>query len=231
MVTVSADVDRSVVKPEEVMASLRARALPEILASHPTVSFSLEGEQRERSKALGGLARGFGAALLVIYALLAVPLRSYAQPLIIMAAIPFGAVGAILGHFLTGWDLVFFSLLGIVALSGVVVNDSLVLVHFINGQREAGLPLRQAVRVAGMARFRAIFLTSATTFLGLVPLIFNVSQATFFIVPIAISLAFGVLMATGITLFLVPCGYLVIDDLERLLSRDRALAPAAESAT
>ncbi len=202
------------------MASLRAGPLRRLLAEHPSVSFTLEGEQRERSRALSGLVRGFGAALLVIYALLAVPLRSYSQPLIIMAAIPFGAMGAILGHFIMGWDLVFFSLLGIVALSGVVVNDSLVLVTFINRERDTGLPQARAVRIAGAKRFRAILLTSATTFMGLMPLMFNASEATFFAVPIAISLAFGVLMATVVTLFLVPCGYLILDDLSQLLGRE-----------
>ena len=216
IVTVTADVDRAVVTPEEVMASLRRGPLAEILERHPGVSASLQGEQRERHKAMAGLGRGVLMALGVIYVLLAVPLRSYAQPLIIMAAIPFGAVGAILGHFIMGWDLVFFSLLGIVALSGVVVNDSLVLVDFINRKRGEGLPLAHAIRIAGMTRFRAIFLTSATTFMGLAPLMFNSARATFFVVPIAISLAFGVLFATVITLFIVPCGYLIVDDLSRL---------------
>ncbi|MEE2702546.1 MAG: efflux RND transporter permease subunit [Myxococcota bacterium] len=221
IVTVRADVDRTVVAPEEVMDGIRQGALLEILARHPSVSVSMEGEQKERSKALGGLAVGFLGALCIIYVLLAVPLRSYAQPLVIMAAIPFGTMGAILGHFIMGWNLVFFSLLGIVALSGVVVNDCLVLVDFINRERRGGLPLAQAVRQAGMTRFRAIFLTSATTFVGLSPLMFNPSQANFFVVPIAISLAFGVVVATGITLFVVPCGYMIVEDLGRLPRRLR----------
>ena len=203
------------------MDGIRQGALLEILARYPSVSVSMEGEQKERSKALGGLAVGFLGALCIIYVLLAVPLRSYAQPLVIMAAIPFGSMGAILGHFIMGWDLVFFSLLGIVALSGVVVNDSLILVDFINRERRGGLPLAQAVRQAGMTRFRAIFLTSATTFVGLSPLMFNPSQANFFVVPIAISLAFGVVVATGITLFVVPCGYMIVEDLGRLPRRLR----------
>jgi len=217
VVTVTADVDRSVVTPEEIMASLRQGPLPQLLAQHPEIALSLEGEQRERVKAMTGLAWGFLMALGAIYVLLAIPLRSYAQPVIIMAAIPFGSVGAVLGHFIMGWDLVFFSLLGIVALSGVVVNDSLVLVDFINRKRDEGLPLEEAVRIAGMTRFRPIFLTSATTFVGLAPLMFNSSEATFFVVPIAISLAYGVLVATTITLFIVPCGYLILDDLKGLL--------------
>ncbi len=225
VVTVSADVDRSVITPEEVMASLRQGPLREILERHPGLGFSLEGEQRERAKAMTGLAQAFLLALGVIYVLLAIPLRSYAQPLIIMAAIPFGAIGAILGHFIMGWDLVFFSLLGIVALSGVVVNDSLLLVDFINRRHREGLPLERAVRIAGMTRFRPISLTSATTFMGLVPLMFNVSEATFFAVPIAISLAFGVVFATAITLFVVPCGYLILDDLRGSLGRHGEQTP------
>ena len=173
---------------------------------------------------MDGLRTGFMLALGVIYVLLAIPLGSYLQPLIIMAAIPFGTVGAILGHFVMGRDLVFFSLLGIVALSGVVVNDSLLLVDFINRRRREGLPLEQAVRNAGMDRFRAILLTSATTFVGLVPLMFNASPATFFVVPIAISLAFGVLFATVITLFVVPCGYVILEDLRQLARRERMLS-------
>jgi multidrug efflux pump subunit AcrB len=231
VVTVKADVDRSRVTPEEIMSSLRSGPLQEILAAHPGVTYSLEGEQRERGKALTGLFQAFAVALLVIYALLAIPLRSYTQPLVIMAAIPFGTVGAILGHFIMGWNLVFFSLLGIVALSGVVVNDSLVLVDFINRERDTGVPLEQAIRTAGMQRFRAVFLTSATTFVGLVPLMFNVSEATFFIVPIAISLAFGVVVATAITLFVVPCGYLILDDVVRLRGGADALRAGAEPAS
>ncbi len=224
VVTVTADADRNVITPEEIMASLRRGPLLDILERHPGVTYALEGEQRERTRAMAGLRTGFMLAVGVIYVLLAIPLGSYLQPLIIMAAIPFGTVGAILGHFIMGRDLVFFSLLGIVALSGVVVNDSLVLVHFINRKRGEGMPLEQAVRIAGMTRFRAIFLTSATTFVGLMPLMFNASQATFFVVPIAISLAFGVLFATVITLFVVPCGYIILDDLMQLARREPRLS-------
>ncbi|MCP4007350.1 MAG: efflux RND transporter permease subunit [bacterium] len=231
---VTADIDRTTVTPEEIMKSVLTGPLPKILKKYPGLTHSLEGEQRERSKALTGLFRGAVLALLVIYTLLAIPLRSYVQPLVIMAAIPFGAVGAIIGHFIMGWNLVFFSLLGIVALAGVVVNDSLVLVDFINRERARGLVLSDAVRSAGMKRFRAVFLTSATTFTGLLPLIFSASEATYFVVPIAISLAFGVVAATAITLFLVPCGCLIVEDLTRFMrrsSRDTATSEQPASAT
>jgi multidrug efflux pump subunit AcrB len=155
-------------------------------------------------------------ALLIIYVLLAIPLGSYAQPLIIMSVIPFGTVGALLGHKLMGWDVVFFSVLGIVALAGVVVNASLVMVHTINQRRTEGLPLGEAVRTASTSRFRPIALTTATTFLGLVPLMFEAAVPATPLIPMAIALAYGVLYASVMTLFLVPVGYLVVEDLAGL---------------
>jgi len=211
-VNVSAHVDRTVTTPESVLADLQRR-LPTILEGFGGVSFSLEGEQRMHSEAAGGLVRGAVLGLLLIYALLAIPLRSYTQPLIIMSVIPFGAVGAVMGHLLMGWDVVFFSVLGIVALSGVVVNASLVLVHYVNARRAEGTPYIEAVSRAGVARFRPIVLTSATTFAGLVPLMFVGSLQTRMLVPMAISLAFGVLFAAIVTLFLVPCLYVILEDL------------------
>ncbi|MCB1647171.1 MAG: efflux RND transporter permease subunit, partial [Pseudomonadales bacterium] len=157
---------------------------------------------------------------------LAIPLKSYTQPLVIMSVIPFGAVGAIVGHFVMGWNLIFFSLLGIIALSGVVVNASLVLVDYINRQRREGVPIFEAVTTAGVARFRPIVLTSVTTFVGLVPLMSNQQPETFMFIPMAISLAFGVLFATVITLFLVPSLYLMLNDFERLLGWDKEEDPA-----
>ena len=159
-----------------------------------------------------GLAQGSLLSLILIYALLAIPLRSYLQPLVIMSVIPFGAVGAILGHFIMDVQLMFFSMLGIVALSGVVVNASLVLVDYINRRRREGIPLVEAVVTAGAVRFRPIILTSTTTFVGLFPLMINQNPATFFIVPMAVSLEFGVLIATSITLLLVPSLYLIVED-------------------
>ncbi len=148
-----------------------------------------------------------------MFAVLAIPLRSYLQPFIIMSVIPFGAVGAIVGHLLMGWPLVLTSILGIIALSGVVVNSSLVLVDYINRQRRLGMPVGAAVRRAGIVRFRPIMLTSTTTFAGLMPLMLSDISATAFIVPMAISLAWGVVFATVITLFLVPSLFLILEDL------------------
>ena len=159
-----------------------------------------------------GLLFLFPVALLIIYGLLAVPLKSYLQPLVIMSVIPFGAVGAIVGHWIMGYQLMFFSALGIVALSGVVVNASLVLVDYINRRRREGMPLEEAVLSAGVVRFRPIILTSVTTFVGLIPLMTTPSPATVFFIPMAISLAYGVLFATFITLFMVPSLYRIAED-------------------
>ena len=172
----------------------------------------LSGEQEERLRSLGSMVNTVPLALMIIFALLAIPLKSYLQPLVIMSVIPFGAVGAVVGHFLMGWDLIFFSLLGIIALSGVVVNASLVLVDYINRQRREGVDLFEAVANAGVVRFRPIILTSVTTFVGLIPLMTDTDPETFMFIPMAISLAFGVLFATPITLLLVPSLYLMLED-------------------
>ena len=165
--------------------------------------------------AIGGLQRGFLLALLMIYALLAIPLKSYIQPLIIMSAIPFGLVGAVWGHIVMGIDVTMMSMFGLVALSGVVVNDSLIMVDFINRKRELHADMNVALREAGINRFRPILLTSLTTFFGLAPLMFEQSFDAAFMVPMAVSLAFGVVFATVITLILVPTAYLILDDISR----------------
>jgi len=213
VVNVTADVDRTQVSPEEVNASIQREIIPRLKQKYRGIDIGLSGEQEERMKAMTGLALAAVLALIIIYALLAVPLRSYLQPLVIMSVIPFGAVGAIVGHWIMGELLVFFSMLGIVALSGVVVNSSLVLVDYVNRQRREGTDLRAAMLDAGVVRFRPIMLTSATTFIGLVPLMATASPATAFVVPMAISLGFGVLFATCITLFLVPALYNIVEDL------------------
>ncbi|MCP5066976.1 MAG: efflux RND transporter permease subunit [bacterium] len=215
VVNVTGEIDRTVTTPEAVLGRVQEQ-LPRLLEPFPGMSYRLEGEQREQAKAAGGLLKGVVLALLLIYGLLAIPLSSYSQPLIIMSVIPFGTVGALLGHYIMGWDVVFFSVLGIVALSGVVVNASLVLVHFVNRARAQGLGIREAVLKAGTERFRPIFLTSATTFLGLVPLMFEASVQARPLVPMAISLAYGVLFAAAVTLVLVPSLYLVLEDLRSL---------------
>ena len=178
------------------------------------------------SDAIGGLQRGFLLALLMIFALLAIPLKSYVQPLIIMSAIPFGLVGAVWGHIVMGIDVTMMSMFGLVALSGVVVNDSLIMVDFINRKREVHADMNVALREAGSNRFRPILLTSLTTYFGLAPLMLEKSFDAAFMVPMAVSLAFGVIFATVITLVLVPTAYLILDDISRglrgLFGRDSA---------
>jgi len=218
VVSVTGEIDRTVTTPEAVLGRVQ-KQLPHLLEPFPGMTYRLEGEQREQAKAAGGLLKGVALAMLLIFGLLAIPLNSYSQPLIIMSVIPFGTVGALLGHYIMGWDVVFFSVLGIVALSGVVVNASLVLVHFVNRAREEGLDVRAAVLKAGTERFRPIFLTSATTFLGLVPLMFEASVEARPLIPMAISLAYGVLFAAVVTLLLVPSLYLVLEDLRSLLPK------------
>ena len=220
VVSVSSEVDRRRSTPGRILSQLELE-LPRLLADFPGVGFSFEGARQEDEEASAGLRGGLGVALVAIYALLAVPLRSYAQPLMIMSVIPFGAVGAVLGHVLLGWSLTFFSLIGMVALAGVVVNASLMLVHFVNRRRLDGDSLERAVRGAGEARFRPILLTSLTTFAGLLPLMLERSVALQTMIPMAISLAFGVLLSTGVTLILVPCEYLIFEDARRALSRLR----------
>ena len=182
------------------------------MAKYPSLTIEIGGEQEERSNALGGLAAGSLLSLILIYMLLAIPLRSYLQPLVIMSVIPFGAVGAIFGHWIMGVQLMFFSALGIVALSGVVVNASLVLVDYINRQRREGMDLHRAVVGACVVRFRPIMLTSVTTFVGLIPLMMTNTPATAPFIPMAVSLAWGVLFATFITLLGVPCLYIIVED-------------------
>ena len=220
-IDVSADVDPTQATPGDIIANLELEVLPEIQRAYPGVQYSFEGQQAEQRDTMQGLFRGFALALVMIYALLAIPLRSYAQPLVIMLAIPFGAVGAIWGHIIMGVDLAILSLFGLVALTGVVVNDSLVMVDFINRHRESTGDLLAAVRQAGVARFRAILLTSLTTFVGLLPLMVEKSMQAQFLIPMAISLAFGVLFATFITLILVPSAYMVMEDLVTLPARLR----------
>ena len=217
-VNVTANVNENRSNSNEIIADLQHTFLPDLARSLPGLKFSFEGEQRHQQDTLSDLADGFLIALLAIFALLAVPLRSYLQPLIIMSAIPFGLVGAILGHLLLGMDLTIISMFGIVALAGVVVNDSLVLVDYVNRRRREGLSAEQALRLGGRSRFRPILLTSVTTFLGLTPLLLEKSIQAQFLMPMAVSLAFGVLFATVIALIVLPSAYMILEDLLTLFS-------------
>ena len=227
VVNVTADVDRSLVTGNEIIGNLTAGPLELILRDHPLVSYELEGQQQEQGETADSLVPMFVIALFVIYSLLAIPLKSYGQPLIIMSVIPFAFVGSVWGHILMkGFGLLdsmaIMSVMGIIAASGVVVNSSLVLVHGVNSRRAEGLAVREAVVEAAVSRCRPIVLTSLTTFAGLLPLLMNKSPQAGVLVPMATSVAFGVLLATFITLFVVPAGYTILDSLGKRIERDTA---------
>ncbi len=220
VISATADIVRGVGNATEVVQQLETEQLPALLADFPGLSYELGGEQREQGRSLDSLKVGFAMAMLVMFGLLAIAFTSYVQPLIIMlGAIPFGVVGAFWGHVVLGFDLSMISLMGIVALSGVVVNDSLILIDAINHFRKEGYETWESVVLGGTRRFRPILLTSLTTFFGLVPMILEPSVQARFLVPMAISLGFGVLFATFILLLLVPAGYLIIEDLKALAAK------------
>jgi multidrug efflux pump subunit AcrB len=213
-INVTAEVDETVTNANEVLADLQEGFLPNLLGRYRGVSYSLEGEQQNQVEAMGALGKGFVAALLMIYVLMAAPFKSYLQPLIVMSAIPFGIVGAVWGHAIMGLSMSILSMCGLVALAGVVVNDALVLVDFINHHRDQGFSRKQAVLEAGVTRFRPILLTSLTTAAGVTPLMLEKSVQAQFLIPMAVALAYGVLFATFITLALVPAIYLILEDIK-----------------
>ncbi len=212
-INVQADIDESVTTSGQVLGSLQAEFLPQLAADHPGLTYTLEGDEAAFSESMEGLGRGFFIAMFVVFAMLAIPLKSYIKPLIIVSAVPFGMVGAVWGHWLLGMDLSFLSMCGMVALAGVVVNDGLVLVAFIDRNRRRYRSLREAVHAAGSVRFRPILLTSLTTAAGVTPLMFERSLQAQFLIPMAVALASGVLFATLVTLLLVPALYLIVEDL------------------
>ncbi len=216
VIKVTADVDETIANANEVRAELESNILPQLKNLYPGLRYTIEGAGKEQKESMQDVFQGFSIAILAIYALLAIPFKSFTQPFIVLAAVPFGIVGAILGHLIMGMNLSILSLFGIVGCAGVVVNDSLVLVHAINNFRSQGYSARDAVTRAGPLRFRPIILTSLTTFAGLTPMLLERSIQAQFLIPMAISLAFGVLFATWITLLLIPCGYIVMDDLHNL---------------
>ena len=212
-INITADVDITKANSNEIVRNLEDNFLPELLKNYPYVNYSLEGEQRQQNENLESLANNYLLALILVYILLAIPFKSYIQPLVVMSAIPFGIIGAVIGHLLLGMNFSILSMIGIVALSGVVVNDSLVLVDFINRYHKQGYTIQEAAIESGQARFRPILLTSITTFVGLVPLLLEKSLQAQFLIPMGISLGFGVLFSTFITLILVPNGVIIIDQI------------------
>ncbi|MDA8786219.1 efflux RND transporter permease subunit, partial [Porticoccaceae bacterium] len=221
-VTISADADASKVQSGEVISDLTEHYIPQLLAKYPGLKFGLGGASEEERKLMQRMIIGFVASMFLIYGLLAVPLKSYIQPLVIMSVIPFGFIGAVIGHLLFDVSISMLSIFGLIALAGVVVNDSLILVEFVNRGRSDNESIDQALLGAGKKRFRAILLTTMTTFVGLLPMLFETSMQAQFVIPMALSLSFGIVFATTITLVLVPCLYRVIYDL-----RDSKRFPAA----
>ena len=197
----------------QVIDTLKAEILPQLGEDYPGLGFGWEGQQADMRESMQSLYIGFLFAMGIIYVMLAIPFRSYIQPLIVMVAIPFGIIGAVLGHQLMGYSLSLMSMMGIVALSGVVVNDSLVLIDYANRLvRNEGLSAFEAIHRAGVRRFRPIMLTTLTTFGGLAPMIFETSRQAKFMIPMALSLGYGILFATLVTLVIVPCLYMMLYD-------------------
>ncbi|MCU8011622.1 efflux RND transporter permease subunit [Shewanella sp. SM74] len=218
-ITITANANKNIVEPSKVVQEIQKDYLPQLQAKYPKIQTALDGGSLDEQNAMVGLMQGFFFALFTIYALMAIPLKSYSQPLIIMSVIPFGIIGALFGHLIQGLAMSVLSLCGIVALAGVVVNDSLILVDFVNRAREQGQSVRQAAVDSGCYRFRAIILTSLTTFVGLVPIILERSLQAQIVIPMATSLAFGILFSTVVTLILVPLLYIILDDVKRTSSR------------
>ena len=214
-VSVTADVADESANANEINAQIRQRELPQLMADIPGLAYGFGGEQETQAETVAALGLGFVLALVAIFALLAIAFQSYSQPLLVMSAIPFGMVGAVWGHVAVGYQLSLMSMTGLIALSGVMVNDALILIVTINRYREQGMALREAIVAGGARRFRPVLLTSLTTFFGLAPMILEKSLQARFLVPMAVSLGFGVLGGTLIMLLIVPCSYLILEDAKR----------------
>ncbi|WP_317045306.1 efflux RND transporter permease subunit [Formosa algae] len=206
-----------------VITSVQNETLPQLRADFPGITWSFEGSQADMRESTNTLKTGFAIGMLLIYALLALAFSSYIQPIIVMAAIPFGIVGAVIGHILLGYDLSLVSLMGVIALSGVVVNDSLIMIDYANKERLAGNSIYESIHEAGLRRFRPIILTTMTTFGGLAPIILETSSQAMYLIPMAISLGFGIVFATAIILVIVPCLYLVLEDIRLLIEKGRTV--------
>ena len=219
IVKVTADVNAGITTPNDVIAILQQDVFPELKSRYQGLTYSFEGQTREQQEDMASLGRNMLIALMLIYILLGAQLRSYIQPFIIMSAIPFGVIGAILGHFFLGYDLTFISMFGIVALTGVVINDSVVLVDYLNSHLRDGKTLMDSAVIALERRFRPIMLTTLSTALGLLPMLLETSLQAQFLIPMVISLATGILFSTLVVLFLVPTLILIIEDIKGLFTR------------
>ncbi|EAT12115.1 efflux RND transporter permease subunit [Bermanella marisrubri] len=216
-----ASVNSAIAEPQKIAKDIEDNFIPELTEKYPDVSSNLAGKIQDELDSQTEQLRNFVLSMLIVYALLAIPLRSYAQPLMIMSVIPFSILGAIYGHIILGMDVSSFSLFGIIAAAGVVINDSLVMVDYINKAKDSGMKVLDAVMEAGQKRFRAILLTSLTTFIGLTPIMLETSLQAKIVIPMAVSLAFGVLFATVITLIMIPCLYMMGEDIQQRRARKK----------
>ncbi len=230
-ITVISDIDEAIANASVIVADLKANFLPGLTERYPGITYALEGQEKRTRESLNSIKSGYFLALMGIFLLLASQFRSYIQPLIIMMAIPFGLIGAILGHLVLGMEFTIVSIFGIVALSGIVVNDSLILIDFINRAVGNGVDVYQAVIESGRARFRPVLLTSVTTVAGLFPLLLERSFQAQFLVPMAVSLCFGLLVATVLTLLYVPALYLIFQDITNLFKGRKGRTTAGDHMT
>ena len=218
IVSVTSEVDKELITPTQANNEVLKNVVPDLLARYPGLQANQAGQGRDESDDMASLGRMMAVAMLTIFVLLASQTRSYIQPLVVLAGVPFGAAGAVIGHFLLGYNISFISIFGMVALSGVVVNDSLVLVDQYNRNRNAGKSVHDAIVEASQRRFRAIFLTTATTALGLTPMLFETSTQAQFLIPMAVSLASGIVFASVIILFLIPALVVIMEDFKSVVS-------------
>lgn len=218
VLSVEADI-RPRSKALEVLNDLESQFLPSLEKEFPGIAYSFEGRETEMRENIASLKQSFVISMVLIFTLLAIPLKSYTKPLIVMSAIPFGVVGAIVGHIIMGYSLSLISLFGMVALAGIVINDALIMMQFASDYSKRGFSPFRVAKEAAIARFRPVFLTTITTFLGLMPMIFETSRQAKFLIPMAISLGFGLLFATFITLLLIPSLYMLLNDIKRAFGR------------
>jgi multidrug efflux pump subunit AcrB len=208
-ITISSDIDEKEGNAKEIVSNLQKTFMPDLLKKYPSLRVRWEGQQEQDTESVRSLGIGLGIALIAMYVLLTMEFTSYGQPMVVMMIIPFGIVGAVIGHWVMDLPLTLFSMLGLVALTGIVVNDSIVLVDFINSAVRGGMPLNQAVLEAGGRRFRPVMLTSLTTIAGLAPILTETSFQAQLVIPMAASLCFGLMTSTVLVLVLVPTFYLI----------------------
>jgi len=220
-VAVSADVDTNKANANEIFSELSSSFFPHLKRRYPRIQVALQGEQKKMRESLGTLFIGYPLAVLGIFIIVATMFRSYVQPFVILFTVPFGIIGAVLGHLLFGYDLSIMSIFGMVALTGVVVNDAIVLIERVNENIAEGMPFFDAILNGGARRFRAVFLTSISTVGGLAPLIMETDLQAKFLIPMALSIAAGIAFATVLTLVLVPSLLALLSDFRLLVHRLR----------